>query len=138
MLGTPGCHHDAAKPTAPIAEAPVEATSPVEAAPPVEDAAPVEEPPVVVAPAAVRVQIMSKPDGAQIYREGILAGTTPLMMEVAASDEPLILRVILEGYDAKQLTIKPSEDQVLALTLVKAARVRGTTGKKTGRGFILS
>lgn len=143
MLGTPACHHDAAKPTtpAPVEQAPVAGATPVEQAAPPADPEPVAvaepTPAPPPAPETVKLELISTPVGAEVYRDGELLGTTPLALEVVKSEDATTLDVKLDGYKDKSVTLKPSADQHLEFSLVKAKRPRGSGGKGTGRGFIL-
>ena len=143
MLGTPGCRHDAAPTTpAPVTEAPLAEPPPV----PVEAAAPTSTVPNEMKDleraslGLVEVRIESVPSGASVFRDGTRFGVTPLIVDVPKSDQATTWRIELDGYVTKEVTAEATADLVLQLVLAKAPvtpRVRGTTGKKTGRGFVL-
>lgn len=151
MLGTPACGGgNSAKPVKPT---PVTHSDPTPTPPaePIYVGAPdpIEtlDPPVVEAPqpvpvvAMVKLTITSTPVGATVYGgDGEVRGTTPLILEMPSSAEPLTLRVTHDGYGDKEMVVKPQSDATFDFTLVKK-RVRGSGGgggKGTGRGFVLS
>ena len=154
LFGAPACGGAAGGGSLPVeepgpAEAELEA-EPVEAEP--ADAEPVEavaepEPAVAepVAPAAVRVTVTTSPAGASVYRDDVILGRTPLVLELPRSDAAVDLRVEHEGYVTVTQSVTPGDDQEVTVTLVKQKkakkkprRPRGGGEGGVGRGFILS
>jgi len=149
-----GCSHSPPtnQPTAAVAEPAVA----VEVAPPqgspatVGESRPVQDQPtpspaaaapIIAEVARVNITVASTPPGASVYRNGTLIGTTPVNVSAEPSDTPLALRLELDGYTTKDATVTPSADTRVSFALAKIAaapRARGTSGKRTGRGFVLS
>ena len=64
------------------------------------------------------------PSGADVYRDGIYIGTTPIdQKKLVRSDNESAFAVLLEGYEVERINIQLDESYSNALTLTKSAVV---------------
>ena len=84
------------------------------------------EEPALAAPAKapvlvpqVRVTIISKPLGAQVYLGGERVGTSPWMGRVPKSEASLAVELKLEGYEASRFALVPDQDRLENRSLKK-------------------
>ncbi|MDH5671739.1 MAG: protein kinase [Myxococcales bacterium] len=107
----------------------------VQPAPPPEPAPAVEpepEPePEEAPPPPPQVAIDSSPSGAELYKEDILLGNTPLSLDKPPKGESTQLELRLSGYDPKSFRITSRTGNNLKLTLKKQAKPRPRATKKT-------
>jgi serine/threonine-protein kinase len=78
---------------------------------------PVENPPPIVVK-TTRVTITSKPAGATVWAGGHRLGVTPYVVDVKAG-EPRKLRLVLDGYHEKTITVDDSKGTVNNLLVVE-------------------
>jgi hypothetical protein len=101
-------------------------------------------------PATIKVQVTTKPAGAEVLLDGKVLGKTPLHVELPGAEAEVTLTIRRKGYTTEERVISTANDQALDVALAKKAkRPRGLgnigtighgsgTGKGVGRGFILS
>lgn len=106
---------DAARAPAPVAQP--------DRTPPPPIAAPSPPPELeAAAPAPITLRIDTSPDGAQVLVDGRSSGTTPAVIELPRSEEPIVLTLRRDGYRDEARTIVPSESQSLELDLTAVSR----------------
>ncbi len=66
---------------------------------------------------SINLTIHTTPAGANIMLNGSLVGTSPLVLQRAASENPITVEARLEGYRSIPLMIAPQQDQVIQLAL---------------------
>ena len=104
-------------PTPPIAVAPEQTSEVPEAVP---EETPEEDP--VAEPAVVMVNLVSSPEGAEIYRAGEFVGNAPLEVE-RPTEGRVELEFRLPGYETRELVISPRTSTTVRFTLEEERRV---------------
>jgi eukaryotic-like serine/threonine-protein kinase len=117
---------------------PVAAPAAVEPVP-----APVAAEPVApVEPAIVEIGILSKPEGASVYRAGetVALGVTPFTVPLSRSDKPVKMRFEKPGFQPKTIDVEIAESLEIEVSLSKqpepaaaksSVRIRKPTPKPT-------
>jgi serine/threonine protein kinase len=85
-----------------------------------ESAVPVAAAPSALAGAAT-LTIETEPPGARVRIDGDDRGSTPLSLDLARSDRPLSLELVLDGHAALRETVTPDESQRLRFSLTPLA-----------------
>jgi len=128
---------EAAATATPKAPAPAPAAAPVVPEPAPEAVEPEPTPEVAEpapaepeAPPEVSVAVTSTPPGAEVRRDGASIGKTPMMLKVAQSGDPFTLTLSIDGHEAREITVVPSEDRVLNEALAPIAKKTRSGAKK--------
>ena len=94
--------------------------------PPVVMVSPVASPPKPPAPRQVTLRVVSQPPGAQLVdvADGKQLGTTPWQQEMPQSDEPLRVRLRMNGYTEQALILSRQRDDAAETNLVATPEPR--------------
>jgi serine/threonine protein kinase len=74
-------------------------------------------------PGTIRWWFSTSPKGAQVFIDGEPKGTTPTFVHVPIGEQPLDIRLELEGYEPHTLHLPPANDQTFAPQLLPLADV---------------
>ena len=84
------------------------------------------------APRTVKVRVVSRPPGAEVWWESVQKGLTPLEMELPQSSDQIELALKLSGHVDGRARFFANQDQEVAVTL-QAAKVKSPRKKPLPR-----
>jgi hypothetical protein len=67
----------------------------------------------------VKIAVESNPSGAKVYIGDKVVGRTPVLLEREPGSDEISLRLELDGYRARLLSVRPEEDTKLSVQLAK-------------------